>query len=132
MEPVPRDWGRRPPSAYREGMATAPVPDPADFLAVDADLGAEERDIRDAVRDYAAAELEPRIAEWYESNTLPREIAKGLGKRTVAEFVPDDETVRLLLRHGVDLGQGYHLGKPRPLSEVVEGTPGPAPASLRR
>ncbi|MHC1561222.1 acyl-CoA dehydrogenase family protein [Actinomycetospora sp. C-140] len=54
-------------------------PDPSDFLAVDADLSAEERDIRDAVRDYAAAELEPRIAEWYESNTLPRDIAKGLG-----------------------------------------------------
>jgi glutaryl-CoA dehydrogenase len=55
------------------------LPDPSDFLAVDADLSAEERDIRDAVRDYAAAELEPRIAEWYESNTLPRDIAKGLG-----------------------------------------------------
>ncbi|MDD7967276.1 acyl-CoA dehydrogenase family protein [Actinomycetospora lemnae] len=59
-------------------MVAAP-PDPSDFLAVDADLSAEERDIRDAVRDYAAAELEPRIAEWYESNTLPRDIAKGLG-----------------------------------------------------
>jgi glutaryl-CoA dehydrogenase len=59
-------------------MATAP-PDPSDFLGVDADLSAEERDIRDAVRDYAAAELSPRISEWYESNTLPRDIAKGLG-----------------------------------------------------
>ncbi|MEJ2889336.1 acyl-CoA dehydrogenase family protein [Actinomycetospora aeridis] len=56
-----------------------PAPDPSDFLGVDADLSAEERDIRDAVRDYAAAELSPRIAEWYESNTLPRDIAKGLG-----------------------------------------------------
>jgi glutaryl-CoA dehydrogenase len=57
----------------------AAAPDPSDFLAVDADLSAEERDIRDAVRDYAAAELAPRIADWYESNTLPRDIAKGLG-----------------------------------------------------
>jgi len=54
-------------------------PDPGDFLALDAELSAEERDIRDAVRDYAAAELAPRISEWYESNTLPRDIAKGLG-----------------------------------------------------
>jgi glutaryl-CoA dehydrogenase len=54
-------------------------PDPGDFLAVDAELTAEERDIRDAVRDYAAAELAPRISDWYESNTLPRDIAKGLG-----------------------------------------------------
>ncbi|MEJ2865807.1 acyl-CoA dehydrogenase family protein [Actinomycetospora flava] len=59
-------------------MAPA-LPDPSDFLAVDADLSAEERDIRDAVRDYAAAELAPRIAEWYELNSLPRDIAKGLG-----------------------------------------------------
>lgn len=55
------------------------APDPSDFLAVDAELSAEERDIRDAVRDYATAELAPRISEWYESNTLPRDIAKGLG-----------------------------------------------------
>jgi glutaryl-CoA dehydrogenase len=61
------------------GMPGPALPDPSDFLAVDADLSAEERDIRDAVRDYAAAELSPRIAEWYESNTLPRDIAKGLG-----------------------------------------------------
>jgi glutaryl-CoA dehydrogenase len=54
-------------------------PDPSDFLGVDAGLTAEERDIRDAVRDYAQAELAPRINEWYESNTLPRDIAKGLG-----------------------------------------------------
>ena len=56
-----------------------PAPDPGDFLAVDAELSAEERDIRDAVRDYAAAEFAPRISDWYESNTLPRDIAKGLG-----------------------------------------------------
>jgi glutaryl-CoA dehydrogenase len=67
------------PNAYRERMPGPALPDPSDFLAVDADLSAEERDIRDAVRDYAAAELSPRIAEWYESNTLPRDIAKGLG-----------------------------------------------------
>ena len=62
-------------------MSTGRVaaPDPADFLAVDAELTDEERDIRDAVRDYARGELAPRITEWYESNTLPRDIAKGLG-----------------------------------------------------
>jgi diguanylate cyclase (GGDEF)-like protein/PAS domain S-box-containing protein len=47
------------------------------------------------------------------------EIARGLGKRTVAEFVPDDPTIALLLRHGVDFGQGYHLGRPRPLCELL-------------
>lgn len=47
------------------------------------------------------------------------DIARGMGKVTVAEFVGDDEIVRLLLREGVDLGQGYHLGKPRPLEELL-------------
>ena len=40
-------------------------------------------------------------------------IARGMGKRTIAEFVGDDETVRTLRRLGVDFGQGYHLGRPR-------------------
>ena len=46
-------------------------------------------------------------------------IAQGLGTRTVAEFVGDDETVELLRAFGVDYGQGYHLGRPRPLDETL-------------
>ncbi len=40
------------------------------------------------------------------------EIARGLGKRTIAEFVQDDETTKLLREYGVDMAQGYHLGRP--------------------
>jgi diguanylate cyclase (GGDEF)-like protein len=40
------------------------------------------------------------------------EIARGLGKRTIAEFVQDDETTRMLREYGVDMAQGYHLGRP--------------------
>jgi EAL domain-containing protein (putative c-di-GMP-specific phosphodiesterase class I) len=40
------------------------------------------------------------------------QIAHGLGKRTVAEFVGDEATVRLLRRFGVDFAQGYYTGKP--------------------
>jgi diguanylate cyclase (GGDEF)-like protein/PAS domain S-box-containing protein len=40
------------------------------------------------------------------------QIAHGLGKRTVAEFVGDDATLRLLGRFGVDFAQGYHTGRP--------------------
>ena len=46
-------------------------------------------------------------------------IARGLGTRTVAEFVGDDETVALLRRLGVDFGQGYHLGMPVPVGELL-------------
>lgn len=40
------------------------------------------------------------------------EIARGLGKRTIAEFVEDEETRTLLQGYGVDMAQGYHLGRP--------------------
>jgi diguanylate cyclase (GGDEF)-like protein/PAS domain S-box-containing protein len=40
------------------------------------------------------------------------QIARGLGKRTVAEFVGDDATLSLLARFGVDYAQGYYTGRP--------------------
>jgi diguanylate cyclase (GGDEF)-like protein/PAS domain S-box-containing protein len=46
-------------------------------------------------------------------------IARGLGTRTVAEFVGDEPTVELLERLGVDFGQGYHLGMPVPVDAVL-------------
>jgi diguanylate cyclase (GGDEF)-like protein/PAS domain S-box-containing protein len=45
------------------------------------------------------------------------DIAAGLGSQTVAEFVGDDDTVELLRTLGVDYGQGYHLGRPAPLTQ---------------
>ncbi|PDP88835.1 acyl-CoA dehydrogenase [Glycomyces fuscus] len=57
------------------------APDPRDFLAVDADLSDTERDVRDAVRDFAARELAPNVAEWFEAGTLPdpRGLARAFG-----------------------------------------------------
>jgi diguanylate cyclase (GGDEF)-like protein len=45
------------------------------------------------------------------------EIARGLGKRTIAEFVEDEDTTQLLRDYGVDMAQGYHLGRPVDLAE---------------
>jgi diguanylate cyclase (GGDEF)-like protein/PAS domain S-box-containing protein len=50
------------------------------------------------------------------------DIARGLGKQTIAEFVADDDTLALLRDYGVDLAQGYHLGRPAPAGQLV-GTP---------
>lgn len=47
------------------------------------------------------------------------DIARGLGTQTVAEFVGDDETVELLRQLGVDYGQGYHLGHPTAVEELL-------------
>ena len=41
------------------------------------------------------------------------EVAKGLGKTTVAECVEDEATLLLLRELGVDKAQGYHLDHPR-------------------
>jgi EAL domain-containing protein (putative c-di-GMP-specific phosphodiesterase class I) len=40
------------------------------------------------------------------------QIARGLGKRTIAEFVQDEETTKMLREYGVDMAQGFHLGRP--------------------
>ncbi len=40
------------------------------------------------------------------------EIARALGKQTVAEFVENEKSFNLLAAFGVDYGQGYHLGRP--------------------
>ena len=45
-------------------------------------------------------------------------LARAAGRRTVAEFVPDQETLELLAELGVDLAQGFHVGRPRPLQEL--------------
>ena len=49
-------------------------------------------------------------------------IARGLHKQTIAEFVGDEETVRMLNDLGVDFAQGYHTGKPGLLEDLI-GTP---------
>ena len=53
------------------------------------------------------------------------EIARGLGKLTVAEYVEDAATAELLRSYGVDFAQGFHMGRPQPLEEVP-GAAGPA------
>ncbi len=43
------------------------------------------------------------------------DIARGLGKRTIAEFVGDERTLELLRDYGIDFAQGFHVGRPRPM-----------------
>lgn len=47
------------------------------------------------------------------------EIARGLGKTTIAEFVQDEATVALLRDYGIDFAQGYHVGHPVPVPELA-------------
>jgi EAL domain-containing protein (putative c-di-GMP-specific phosphodiesterase class I) len=45
-------------------------------------------------------------------------IAKGMGKKTVAEFVTDQEMTDRLRRSGIDYAQGFHIGPPKPIIEA--------------
>ena len=40
------------------------------------------------------------------------DVAHGLGKKTIAEFVENAESLTILSELGVDYAQGYHLGRP--------------------
>jgi len=47
------------------------------------------------------------------------QIARGLGKTTIAEYVQDDATTQMLREYGVDMAQGFHLGRPVAISEAL-------------
>jgi diguanylate cyclase (GGDEF)-like protein/PAS domain S-box-containing protein len=47
------------------------------------------------------------------------EIARGMEKETIAEFVGDQITLDTIRRTGVDHAQGYFIGSPMPLDELV-------------
>ena len=51
------------------------------------------------------------------------EIAREMGKQTIAEFVEDDDSIGLLRGLGVDYVQGYAIGKPAPMERLLEVTP---------
>jgi EAL domain-containing protein (putative c-di-GMP-specific phosphodiesterase class I) len=48
------------------------------------------------------------------------ELAKGLGAETIAEYVSDDQTLEFLREAGVGYAQGYRIGRPRPIEEVLD------------
>ncbi|WP_348541638.1 EAL domain-containing protein [Vibrio fluminensis] len=48
------------------------------------------------------------------------DLAKKMGKQTVAEFVENPQIIDRLLDLGVDYAQGYFIGKPMPLADLVD------------
>jgi diguanylate cyclase (GGDEF)-like protein/PAS domain S-box-containing protein len=76
---------------------------PFDYLKIDGDF----------IRGLVASPTDQLVVEAIVG------IARGLGKETIAEFVPDGDTTRRLAASGVDYAQGYYVGRPRPLREVL-------------
>ncbi len=47
------------------------------------------------------------------------DVAHGLHKQTVAEFVSSNDALELLRAYGVDYAQGFHLATPKPVSHLT-------------
>jgi EAL domain-containing protein (putative c-di-GMP-specific phosphodiesterase class I) len=47
------------------------------------------------------------------------EIGHLMGIKTIAEYVENDEIKVMLTDIGVDYGQGYGLGEPKPLKDLI-------------
>ncbi|MGB0121457.1 MAG: EAL domain-containing protein [Solirubrobacterales bacterium] len=52
------------------------------------------------------------------------DLAKRLGKLTVAEYVEDEATLEALVEAGVDFAQGFHIGRPEPAEDVLRAMTG--------
>ncbi|MES9832641.1 MAG: DUF1631 family protein [Candidatus Thiodiazotropha sp. DIVDIV] len=76
---------------------------PVDYVKID---GIFVREILNKPADYAMISSITEIAHFME-------------KMVIAEFVSDENTSQALTHMGVDYGQGYHFGKPRPLKEML-------------
>jgi diguanylate cyclase (GGDEF)-like protein/PAS domain S-box-containing protein len=72
---------------------------PAQFLKIDIEF------IHELERNPADQQLVQAIVA----------IARGLGQKTVAEGVEDEETLATVRKLGVDYAQGFHLGRPEPI-----------------
>ena len=53
--------------------------DAIDFLEIDATLDAEERLLRDTVRQYVAERITPNIGDWFDEGRFPKELVNEMG-----------------------------------------------------
>lgn len=65
------------------------------------------------VRDMASSEKDQKVVR------AVVQIARSLGKTTVAEGVEDERTLELLRDYGVDYAQGYYIGRPEPFAPAA-------------
>ena len=86
---------------------------PLDYVKIDGDF------VRNLASDPADAVVVRAMVQ----------IARGLGLRTIAEFVEDERTRELLAELGVDYAQGDHVGVPRPALDLLQTTSRRSPVS---
>ena len=77
---------------------------PVDYLKID---GIFVKDIKTSPSDYAVVKS-------------INEIGHFMGKKTIAEFVENDEILEILREIGVDFAQGYGIGPKMPITELLD------------
>jgi len=75
---------------------------PFDYFKIDGEF----------IRGFGANSIDPLVVEAIVG------VARGMGKKTVAEFVTDQGIMNRLRRSGIDYAQGFHIGAPRPIIET--------------
>ena len=75
---------------------------PVDYVKID---GVFVKDIAESPADYAVVRSINEIGHY-------------MGKRTVAEFVESNETLKSIEEIGVDFAQGFQISRPRLLDEL--------------
>jgi diguanylate cyclase (GGDEF)-like protein len=80
---------------------------PVDFLKIDGSF------VRDVLKDSRTESMVQAIAQ----------LAHSMSLTTVAEYVETEEILTRITSLGVDYGQGFSIGKPLPLSELVAELP---------
>ncbi len=80
-----------------------------DFLKIDGSI------VKDIVKDESSRVM---VSSFHD-------ISRVMGKRTVAEWVEDAQTLDMLRDIGIDYAQGYHIGKPALLTDMLATTPPP-------
>ena len=78
---------------------------PVDYIKIDGAF------IRDLLTDSVDREMVATI----------RRVGQIVNKKTIAEFVENDETRQALLEIGIDYAQGYAIAKPRPIKSFLAG-----------
>ena len=76
---------------------------PVDYLKIDGEF----------IRNLDSSEIDQRMV------AAMVEIARALGLRTIAEFVESDAILARLREFDVDFVQGYHVGRPAPVEEML-------------
>jgi len=75
---------------------------PVDYLKIDGSF------VKDIQRDKSDLAIVKSI----------HEIGTALGKKTIAEFVENEEIIKILTQVGVNYAQGYGIEYPRPIVEM--------------